>query len=203
MPTTLPHLLIENARKHGSEKVALREKEFGIWQSVSWADYLANVKDLALGLVALGYEPGDKLAILADNRPEWLYSELAIQSLGGAAVGIFPDSHVDQVKYIIDHSDAVFLIVEDQEQTDKFLELKEACPKVRYVIVDDMKGMRYYDDPLLISLQKVQKMGRDLGQESPGLFEKCVAALTEDTVALDRLHFRHDRPSQRRYADSP
>ncbi len=184
MALTLPHLLIENARKHGSEKVALREKEFGIWQSVSWADYLANVKDLALGLVALGYEPGDKLAILADNRPEWLYSELAIQSLGGAAVGIFPDSHVDQVKYIIDHSDAVFLIVEDQEQTDKFLELKEACPKVRYVIVDDMKGMRYYDDPLLISLKKVQKMGRDLGLESPGLFEKCVAELTEDTVAL-------------------
>ena len=184
MAATLPHLLIENARKHGSEKVALREKEFGIWQSVSWAEYLANVQDLALGLVALGYEPGDKLAILGDNRPEWLYSELAIQSLGGAAVGIFPDSHVDQVKYIIDHSDAVFLIVEDQEQTDKFLELKEACPKVRYVIVDDMKGMRYYDDPLLISLQKVQKMGRDLGQETPGLFEKCVAGLTEDTVAL-------------------
>jgi long-chain acyl-CoA synthetase len=184
MAATLPHLLIENARKHGSEKVALREKEFGIWQSVSWSEYLANVQDLALGLVALGYEPGDKLAILGDNRPEWLYSELAIQSLGGAAVGIFPDSHVDQVKYIIDHSDAVFLIVEDQEQTDKFLELKEACPKVRYVIVDDMKGMRYYDDSLLISLQKVQKMGRDLGQETPGLFEKCVAGLTEDTVAL-------------------
>jgi long-chain acyl-CoA synthetase len=184
MAATLPHLLIENARKHGSEKVALREKEFGIWQSVSWADYLANVQDLALGLVALGYEPGDKLAILGDNRPEWLYSELAIQSLGGAAVGIFPDSHVDQVKYIIDHSDAVFLIVEDQEQTDKFLELKEACPKVRYVIVDDMKGMRYYDDPLLISLKKVRKMGRDLGLESPGLFEKTVEELTEDTVAL-------------------
>jgi long-chain acyl-CoA synthetase len=184
MAATLPHLLIENARKHGSEKVALREKEFGIWQSVSWSEYLANVQDLALGLVALGYEPGDKLAILGDNRPEWLYSELAIQSLGGAAVGIFPDSHVDQVKYIIDHSDAVFLIVEDQEQTDKFLELKEACPKVRYVIVDDMKGMRYYDDPLLISLKKVQKMGRDLGLESPGLFEKCLAELTEDTVAL-------------------
>jgi long-chain acyl-CoA synthetase len=184
MTTTLPHLLIENARKHGSEKVALREKEFGIWQSVSWAEYLANVQDLALGLVALGYEPGDKLAILGDNRPEWLYSELAIQALGGAAVGIFPDSHVDQVKYIIDHSDAVFLIVEDQEQTDKFLELREACPKVRYVIVDDMKGMRYYDDPLLISLQKVQKMGRELGLENPGLFDKCVAGLTGDTVAL-------------------
>src|SRR4030042_414256 len=134
MAATLPHLLIENARKHGSEKVALREKEFGIWQSVSWAEYLANVQDLALGLVALGYEPGDKLAILGDNRPEWLYSELAIQSLGGAAVGIFPDSHVDQVKYIIDPSDAAFLVVEDQEQTDKFFEIKDQCSNIRKVI---------------------------------------------------------------------
>jgi long-chain acyl-CoA synthetase len=184
MALTLPHLLIENARKYGSGKVALREKEFGIWQSVSWSEYLANVQDLALGLVALGYEPGDKLAILGDNRPEWLYSELAIQSLGGAAVGIFPDSHVDQVKYILDHSDVVFLMVEDQEQADKFLELKEACPKVRYVIVDDMKGMRYYDDPLLISLKKVQQMGRDLAGGSPGIFEKCVDGLTEDSVAV-------------------
>ena len=120
MAGTLPHLLSENTRKFGPEKVALREKEFGIWQSVTWQEYLANVHDLALGLVSLGYQPGDKLAILGDNRPEWVYSELAIQTLGGAAVGIFPDSHIDQVKYIIDHSDAVFLVVEDQEQADKF-----------------------------------------------------------------------------------
>ena len=109
--------------------MALREKQFGIWQSVNWLTYLENVQNLALGLVAFGYQPGDKLAILGDNRPEWLYSELAIQSLGGAAVGIFPDSHINQVQYIIDHSDAVFLIVEDQEQTDKFLEIEGAVPQ--------------------------------------------------------------------------
>jgi len=184
MSKTLPHLLMENARKFGAEGVALREKEFGIWQSVSWQGYLDNVRDLALGLAALGCQPGDKLAILGDNRPQWVYSELAIQSLGGTAVGIFPDSHLDQVKYIIDHSDAVFLMVEDQEQTDKFLQIKADCPKIKHVIVDDMKGMRYYDDPLLVPFGTVQQMGRDLAAAEPGLFEQTLAQITEGTVAV-------------------
>jgi long-chain acyl-CoA synthetase len=184
MAGTLPNLLYENAGKYGRGKVAIREKEFGIWQSVTWHEYLQNVSDLALGLFVLGYEPGDKLAILGDNRPEWLYSELAIQSLGGAAVGIFPDSHIDQVKYIIDHSDAAFLVVEDQEQTDKFLEIKEECPKVRHVIVDDMKGMRHYDDPLIISLTKVREKGRELDAKEPGLFKRCLDRVTEESIAV-------------------
>ncbi len=184
MTETLPHLLVENARNYGHNKVALREKEFGIWQSVTWQEYLENVRDLALGLVALGYQAGDKLAILGDNRPEWLYGELAIQCLGGASVGIFPDSVIDQVKYVIDHSDAVYMLVEDQEQTDKFLEIKEECPKIRHVIVDDMKGMRYYDDPILISLRSVMAMGRDLGASEPDLFQKYLDKLTESSVAV-------------------
>lgn len=184
MAGTLPHLLSENTRKFGPEKVALREKEFGIWQSVTWQEYLANVHDLALGLVSLGYQPGDKLAILGDNRPEWVYSELAIQTLGGAAVGIFPDSHLDQVKYIIDHSDAVFLVVEDQEQADKFLEIKEQCPKIKHVIVDDMKGMVHYPDTLLIPFEKVQQIGRELGTREPGLFQNYLEGVQEETVAL-------------------
>jgi long-chain acyl-CoA synthetase len=184
MGFTLPHLLIEKALKYGHNKVAIREKEFGIWQSVTWQGYLDNVRDLALGLTALGCSAGDKLAILGDNRPEWLYSELAIQSLGGAAVGIFPDSHLDQVKYIIDHSDAVFLMAEDQEQADKFLEIKDRCPKIRHVIVDDLKGMRYYDDPILISLQEVQEKGKELHETEPGLFEQYVGGVTAETVAI-------------------
>lgn len=180
----MPHLLCENAKKFGSSKVALREKEFGIWQSVTWEEYFKHVQELALGLVALGYKSGDKLAILGDNRPEWLYSELAIQSLGGAAVGIFPDSHLDQVKYIIDHSDAVFLVVEDQEQTDKFLEIQDLCPKIKYVIVDDMKGMGRYDDSVLIPFKKVQEMGRKVGSEQAGLFNEYLDQVDETTTAL-------------------
>ncbi|MEW6141127.1 MAG: AMP-binding protein [Thermodesulfobacteriota bacterium] len=184
MAKTLPELLLENARTHGETKVALREKEFGIWQSVSWNGYLENVRTLALGLLALGYKSGDKLAILGDNRPEWLYAELAIQSLGGAAVGIFPDSIIDQVRYIIDHSDAAFLMAEDQEQVDKFLEIREECPKIRRVIVDDMKGMRQYDDPILIPLSKVQQMGVEMAQRDPDLFRNQVEQVTEDMVAI-------------------
>ncbi len=184
MGSTLPHLLIEKASVADSGKAALREKEFGIWQSFSWKDYLQNVKDFALGLLSLGIEPTDKLAILGDNRPEWLFSELAAQSVGCAAVGIFPDSHIDQVKYILDHSDAAFLVVEDQEQIDKFLEIREQCPKIRRVIVDDMKGMRHYDNPLLIPFTRVQEMGRQFSQTRPNLFEECLSRLTEDTVAL-------------------
>src|SRR4030042_6939001 len=111
---TLPGLLKRNAREFGQEKVALREKEFGIWQSVSWQEYYELVRHLALGLLSLGYEPGDKVSVIGDNRPEWLYSELAIQALGGAVVGIYPDSHLAQVQYIIDQSDSVFVMVEDQ-----------------------------------------------------------------------------------------
>ncbi len=184
MARSLPHLLIENAEKYGSNKVAIREKEFGIWQSVTWHDYLMNVQEFALGLVALGYEPGDKLAILGDNRPEWLYSELGIQALGGASVGIFPDSHTDQAKFIIDHSDAVFLMVEDQEQTDKFLEMEQDCPKIRHLIVDDMKGMRYYDHPLIISFDTVRQMGQELGEKDPGLLETYLNTVNEETVAV-------------------
>ncbi len=184
MIKTLPHFLLENARKFGRKKVALREKQFGIWQSVNWLTYLENVQNLALGLVTLGYQPGDKLAILGDNRPEWLYSELAIQSLGGASVGIFPDSHINQVQYIIDHSDAAFLAVEDQEQADKFLEIKDQCPKIRKVIVDDMKGMRNYDDPILISFKEVQQKGSELERKKPDLFQDYLNRLTEETVAV-------------------
>jgi len=184
MAETLPHLLKEKAELYGNAKVALREKEFGIWQPVTWQQYFENVRRLALGLVTLGYNPGDKMAILGDNRPEWLYSELAIQSLGGVAVGIFPDSHLDQVKYIIDHSDAAFLMVEDQEQADKFLEIKDQCQKVRHVIVDDMKGMRRYSDPILVPMSRVMQAGEQLHEQKPHLFDEYLGAVTQNTVAL-------------------
>ncbi|MDQ1240652.1 MAG: long-chain acyl-CoA synthetase, partial [Thermodesulfobacteriota bacterium] len=157
---------------------------FGIWQSVTWQQYFDNVRDLALGLVTLGYTPGDKLAILGDNRPEWVYSELAIQALGGTAVGIFPDSHLDQVKYIINHSDATFLMVEDQEQTDKFLDISDQLPKIRHVIVDDMKGMRHYKDQILVPMTRVTEMGRELHEKEPLLFDEHLEKVTEDTIAL-------------------
>jgi len=88
--SVLPALLRRNALQYGDNKVALREKEFGIWQTITWKKYYENVRDFALGLHQLGFQKGDKLSVIGDNRPEWFYSELAVQSLGGAVVGIYP-----------------------------------------------------------------------------------------------------------------
>lgn len=184
MSLTLPGLLARNAKKYGTSKVALREKEFGIWQSVTWADYFDNVRKIALGFLALGYAPGEKLAIIGDNRPEWLYCELSIQSVGGAAVGIFPDSHVTQIKHIINQSDAAFLMVEDQEQADKFIEIRDECPGIRKIIVDDPKGMRHYDWSSFVSLSDVREMGHEYDQKHPEAFDRHLDQVSENTVAL-------------------
>jgi len=181
---TLPQLLKRNADHYGDRRVAIREKEFGIWQSVTWKGYYENVRDFALGLHALGFKSGDKLAYAGDNRPEGLYSELAAQSLGGAIVGIYPDSHLDQVDYILNHSDATFVVAGDQEQADKVLDIKEKCPLVQKVIVDDPKGMRNYDDPILLYFRDVQKQGRELYEKEPGLFEEMWRKVTPDDVGM-------------------
>ncbi|MBS3810022.1 MAG: AMP-binding protein, partial [Desulfobacterales bacterium] len=105
---TLPELLRRNARKYGRKKVAIREKEFGIWQPVTWQGYYENVRDFALGLHQLGFGVEDKLSYMGDNRPEGLYAELAVQALRGSIVGIYPDSHLEQVEYVVNHSDSRF-----------------------------------------------------------------------------------------------
>src|SRR6266540_3753407 len=118
---TFPQLLVNQARRHGARKVALRLKEYGIWQEVTWEEYATHVRALCLGLVALGLRRGDTIAILSGNRPAWLYAELGAQSAGAVPVGIYVDALPDQVGLILDHSETRFVMVEDQEQADKVL----------------------------------------------------------------------------------
>ena len=181
---TLPALLKRNAERYGDNRVAIREKEFGIWQSTTWQGYYEHVRDFALGLHKLGFKRGDKIAYAGDNRPQGLYAELAAQAIGGAIVGIYPDSHLDQVEYIINHSDAIYVVAGDQEQADKVLELKSTCSKVKKVIVDDPKGLRHYDDPILAYFKDIQKLGRQLAQEQPHLFKEMIAAVAPDDVGM-------------------
>ena len=181
---TLPALLKRNAERYGDKRVAIREKEFGIWQSVTWQGYYENVRNFALGLHQLGFKRGNNLAYAGDNRPQGLYAELAVQVLGGAIVGIYPDSHLEQVAYIINHSDSIFLVAGDQEQADKVLELKSACPKVKKVIVDDPKGMRHYDDPILAFFKDIQKLGRRLAETQPQLIDELIDDLSPDLVGM-------------------
>ncbi|MBU1162513.1 MAG: AMP-binding protein, partial [Proteobacteria bacterium] len=169
---TIPKLFYEKAGKYGKGRVAMREKEFGIWRPITWHDYFKNVKYLTLGLIRLGLEEGDKVAMIGDNRPEGLWAEMATLCARGVGVWLFRDCLIDEVKYIIDHSDTKFLFGEGQEEVDKAISVFNECPKLEKIIWDDPKGMRDYNQDYLISLKDVQSLGRELDQQQPELFEK-------------------------------
>jgi long-chain acyl-CoA synthetase len=181
---TIPKLFRQKAMQYGKDKVAMREKEFGIWRPITWHDYLENVKYLALGLVSLGLKEGDKVAMIGDNRPEGLWAEMATLCARGIAVWLFQDCLMDEVKYIVDHSDTKFLFGEGQEEVDKAISIYDECPRLERVIWDDPKGMRNYDQDYLISLKEVQERGRALDQQEPGLFDAMLDKGHGDEVAL-------------------
>ncbi|HQT97217.1 MAG TPA: AMP-binding protein [Thermodesulfobacteriota bacterium] len=181
---TFPKLLARNAEVFGDRKIAMREKEFGIWQEYSWKDYHEHVKYFSLGMVSLGLQTGDKVAIIGDNRPEWVWAEVAAQAACAVPLGLYQDSTLKEVAYVIDHSDATFVVAEDQEQVDKILDMKEQLPKVRYIIYSDPRGMRGYKQPFLLDFKEVENFGRELEQRDPGLFAKNVAAAKYEDLAL-------------------
>ncbi|MBI4609530.1 MAG: AMP-binding protein [Candidatus Rokubacteria bacterium] len=181
--STLPQFLLRHARSR-PDAPAIREKEKGIWQQWTWKEYLDHVRWMSLGLVHLGFERGDKLAIISDNRPAVYSGMVAAQAAAGAAVGVYQDAIAKEVQYIIDHCDATFVLAEDQEQVDKLLELKAGLPKVRKIIYDDPKGMRHYTDPLLMSLEELEKAGQALERERRGLFDELVSGGRPEDVAL-------------------
>jgi long-chain acyl-CoA synthetase len=181
---TIPKLFLSQCKRYGNTKVAMREKEFGIWRPYTWQDYYDNVKFLCLGMVAMGLKKGDKVAMIGDNRPEGLWTEMAALCAGGIGVWLFQDCMMDEVKYIIDHSDAKFFVGETQEEVDKALAIKGDCPKLEKIIWDDPKGMRNYQQDFLISLKKVQEMGQWMDKKEPGLFENLINQGHGDDICL-------------------
>ncbi|HEX7623329.1 MAG TPA: AMP-binding protein [Anaeromyxobacteraceae bacterium] len=180
---TFPKLLVRNARRHPA-RTALREKELGIWQPISWQGYLEAVRELALGLRELGLRRGHKLAIVGGNRPEWVVSELAAQAMGAASVGVYQDSTLNEVAFVLDHCDAEIVVAEDQEQVDKILDMLEGLPKVRHVVYTDPRGLRAYRHPALISFDAVREKGRGVLARQPRLFEEEVAKGSADDLAI-------------------
>ncbi|RJR17377.1 MAG: long-chain fatty acid--CoA ligase [Desulfobacteraceae bacterium] len=181
---TIPKLFVSQCKKYGRNKVAMREKEFGIWIPFTWQDYYDNVKYLCLGMVSLGLKKGDKVAMIGDNRPEGLWAEMAAMCAGGIGVWLFQDCMMDEVKYIIDHSDTTFFVGETQEEVDKALAIKDSCPKLKWIIWDDPKGMRNYKQDFLMSIKKVQEKGKELDKKQPDLFEKLVSQGHGDDICL-------------------
>jgi len=180
---TLPQFLLRHARTRPNDP-AIREKEKGIWQEWTWKEYLDHVRWITLGLVRLGFERGDKLALISDNRPEVYWGLVAAQAAGGSGLAVYQDASAKEVGYVVDHSDAKFVIAEDQEQVDKLLELRSALGKVQKIIFDDPKGLAHYKDPLLMSLRELEQLGESSAREEPRLFDEAVAAGRAEDVAL-------------------
>ena len=180
---TLPKLLAHNAATYGSE-VALREKEFGIWNEFTWSDYNDRVREMALGLISLGVARGEVVAILSKNRPEALYGEIAIHALGGMSLAIYQDAMSSEVAYLLNYAGAHVVLCEDEEQVDKLLELGDDIPTVRTIVYADPRGMRKYDDPRLKDLAEVYELGRALHGREPDRYARELAAGNGDDVAI-------------------
>lgn len=181
---TLPKLLKHNYEAYGDKKVAMRTKQFGIWREYTWKDYYEMVKYFSLGLISLGLEPSDKVSILGENKPQAYWAELATQAAGGVAIGIFADCMPDEVKYFVEHSDSKFVVAGDQEQVDKLLQIKDELPLVRKVIYWDPKGVWNYDEPILMSFNKVIELGKEYDKLQPALFEASVERGNSKDIAV-------------------
>ncbi len=168
---TWPKVLRYNHDQYGTHR-AMRYKHYGIWQPYTWKDYYQNVKTLALGLMALGFEPGDKVMIIGDNAPQWYYAELAAQANRGVSVGLYSDFTPQEIQAIAENSEARFAVVEDQEQVDKFLQIKDGLPLLKKIIYWNYKGLAHYNDALLMGLRDVYQLGEKYEVEHPGLFEQ-------------------------------
>ena len=156
---TFPRLLMHHARVRPN-RPAMREKEYGIWQTYSWAQVAENVRAIACGLAELGFKRGDRLAIIGDNRPRLYWSVAACQCLGGIPVMLYQDAVAQEMAYVLQDAEIKFAVVEDQEQVDKMLEIHPEVPFLEHVIYDDPRGMRHYTQTLLMGLDELQEMGR-------------------------------------------
>ncbi|EGQ9466863.1 long-chain fatty acid--CoA ligase [Vibrio parahaemolyticus] len=180
---TFPKVLQHNA-KHWPEQVAMREKEFGIWREFTWQDYENRVKWMALSLQDLGIGEQDVIGLLGDNRPEWVWGELAAHAIKGYSLGIYQDSMHEEVAYLINYAKAKVVIAEDEEQCDKLLELGDEIPSVEYIIYCDPRGMRKYDDPRLIDVEQVYKKGQLIDKADPDKYLNMIAATKGSDLSI-------------------
>ncbi|MFO7986317.1 MAG: AMP-binding protein [Desulfatiglandaceae bacterium] len=182
---TLPQILSRQAEKFKDDKVAIREKSYGIWHNYTWKDYLRYTKLVALGLVSLGLKRDENVGMILDNDPEWLFAQLGTQSVGGVTLTLFTSAVAKELAGGLGRIRATYVFAQDQEQVDKLLTVKEELQYTRHVIYIDPTGMRTYgDDPWLISFSQLLELGEELDKEEPELFIKELWEGNPEDVAL-------------------
>jgi long-chain acyl-CoA synthetase len=180
---TLPRLFRHVVRERG-DKVAMREKELGIWRAISWREYGERARQVGLGLVSLGLKPRDIVSIIGDNCPEWLYADMGVLSVGGITNGIYTTDSPKQVAYIVNDSDSRFLFVENEEQLDKILAVRGECPGLLRIIVFDMEGLHNFRDAQVMPLSALMELGAGYEREHPGAWDRLVETAAPEDLAI-------------------
>ena len=180
---TLPQMLRENARR-SPDRVAIRQKEFGIWNPSTWQRYYQRACHVGLGFRALGLDEGGHVAILSENRIEWVLAQLGTNIVDGIAVGVYPTSPSNEVAYVLAHSESEVIVCEDQEQVDKVLERRDELPKLRRIIVIETKGIREYPPDQVMSFDALEALGADFEASHTGLVDTTIDGQTLAQIGL-------------------
>ncbi len=167
-----------------ADQVILRQKDLGIWRAMTWADLGRAAREVGMGLVALGFEPGTVASIQSNTNREWLFADLGILGAGGVSNGIYPTDAAAQAEYLLADSGSVYLFVEDEEQLDKVLEVRERLPRLRKIIVVDMEGLRDFDDAQVMSLEALRALGTDFDEKHEGVWDKRLGARQAEDLAI-------------------
>src|SRR5436305_2060991 len=180
---TVPKMFARAVAARGAQ-VSLRQKHFGIWQSISWTEFGQVAREIGMGLVALGFAPGECASVLSNTNREWIYADMGILGAGGVSNGIYPTDAPVQVEYLCADSGTVYLLVEDDEQLDKALEARAKLPRLRKIIVFDMDGLRDLKDPQVISLDALRVIGREYDAAHPGEWERRLGSRKPSDLAV-------------------
>ncbi|MCU0965745.1 MAG: AMP-binding protein [Burkholderiaceae bacterium] len=180
---SIPELFRLRVKELG-DATMMRQKELGIWRAYSWNEVATIVGEIGAGLVSMGLEPGEVASVLSNTCREWVWCDLAVQSVGGVCNGIYPTDAAPQVDFLCSDSRTVYLFVEDDEQLDKYLEIADRLPLVRRVIVFDMEGLAAFDDPRVLSLEQLRELGRIHLQQHPQLLDERSRSRKPGDVAV-------------------
>ncbi len=180
---TIPRLFWDSVKSRG-ERVAMREKDLGIWQEISWSHYGERAKLTGLALHTLGLEKGNVVSIASEGNPEWLYTDMGTIGAGGISSGVYTTDSAAQVKYLVNDSATKFYFAENEEQLDKILEVRGECPTLKKIVVFDMEGLNDFHDDQVISYEEFLKVGEKTDQENPDLWKSLVNSVSPEDIAI-------------------
>ena len=180
---TLPQMLREHAART-PQRTAVRQKDFGIWNPISWKEYFERAANVGHGYRTLGLGAGGHVAVLSENRIEWVLSQLGAGLVGAVTIGVYPTSPANEVAYVLEHADAEIIVCEDQEQVDKVIEVRDQLPMLRRIVVVEVKGMRSYPADLVVSFEALEQAGAAHRARNPGLVDEALSRQSLEDTAL-------------------